>query len=503
MKSNRKRQGRTARITVAVVVSLAMVMSTALSGAAFATGPDLGKTLGNPTEVYTKDYPADVDASAQALLDASVGVAPTGEEAVTQSGDAQANGYFTFPSFNPGPTLAASDAANAAQLSTTHAGSNITVNFAGKNQAQFFATCDLVDSDTVAGNPANTPSLGAIAYIPTDYQDSFGHTQGYYSYYNYGSPYTNDYTFDGPPFSYTGSFTKAGPLWVKIYYQKWTVKANMITSGAIQIVDPAQPRKWEADMTTRYFKQFNYDLLGVINYYEYERGKTFKTAWVKSGTVYPKVTPKRSGFKFGGWYTNWPKGSKVSVGSAKVSFGSGYSKTLYVHWKRTIKFVFNPNKGKITKGKTSFKLAYLKKTPKAPTASRSGYYPLGWYHKKGSNYAFYKKGLINNMSTSPAKFSQQWIKNGKKKTVSRSELKTILKAWKKFYVVRKAAKAAIGGGGELIATGTYNGYAASKYEWEGTTSAAYVQIIFYTGGYRFNDIAQITTYGNEYSDLRK
>jgi hypothetical protein len=394
------------------------------------------------------------------------------------------------------------DAANAASLNTTHAGGNVTVSFVGKNQASFFASCDLVNSTPkTTAVPANTPALNTVAYIPTDYQDSLGHTQGYYSYYD--SSFSNDYTFGGPPFTYTGAFVKAGPLWVKIYYQKWTVKPNMIqdptTTAAIQILNPTRPAIWEADRTVRYVQQFNYDLLGQVNYYEYERGKTFKTLWVKNGTVYPKVTPKRKGFKFGGWYTDWPKGSKVNVGKAKISFGSGYSKNLFVHWKKTIKFVFNPNKGKITKGKKSFKLAYLKKSPKAPTASRSGYYALGWYHKKGSNYSFYKKGLINNVSVSPAKYTAQWIKNGNKKSISASEFSRIGKAWKKFYITRKATKAAIGGGG-LFTRSVYcyrNGYywPAEEYEWNGTIDGSYVRIVFFTKGNYNNDIASITKYG--------
>jgi hypothetical protein len=50
-------------------------MSMSLSGAVFAAEPDLGKVVGNPTEVFTKDYPVEAEVSARALLDASAGIA--------------------------------------------------------------------------------------------------------------------------------------------------------------------------------------------------------------------------------------------------------------------------------------------------------------------------------------------------------------------------------------------------------------------------------------------
>jgi hypothetical protein len=381
------------------------------------------------------------------------------------------------------------------------AGSNITVTFAGKNQAAFFASCNIVDSDVSYPDPSKTPAIGTVAYIPTDYQDSHGNTAGYYSHYD--SWYGNDYEFDGPPFTYSDTFTKAGDINFTIFYQKWTVVRDMITSGGAVIPNPDNPngRIWEPDLTTRFSQLFKKNLLGVIYYYEDERGKTFKTVWVKNGAKYPKLTPKRKGFKFNGWYTNWPNGSKVKVGSAKVWFGNGYSKTLYVHWKKKIKFKFDANKGKI-KGKKSFSVWYLKKTPKGPTAKRSGYHWLGWYNKFRSSgttyYRLYKKGLLNDYDKAKITYKAQYIKKGKKKTISASEYNRILKTWnlgKKFIITRKAAKAAIGGGGLFVAEGYYLGIPAVRYEWNGTIDGSYVQITFATNGYYNNDILAVARYG--------
>jgi hypothetical protein len=412
-----------------------------------------------------------------------------------QGGTVEASAYYPFPSFNPGITAGAPDAANLMQASSNKAGGNITFTFAGRNQQAFFNSCNLVDSKVYSPNPALTPALNTVAYIPTDFEDSLGRGKGYYSYYDY--TYINDYTFDGPSFTYTNSFTKAGAMWAKVYYQKWTVVANTITnptSGAIE-PNPAQPRKWVPDMTTRYFKQFNFDLLGVVNYVEYERGKTFKTLWVKNGSVYPKLTPKRSGFKFGGWYTAWPKGSKVSVGSAKIWFGDGYSKTLYVHWKKKVKITFNPNKGKITKGKKVVKVNYLGKLGKAPTAKRSGYAGLGWYYKTKykdsygrtkTNYKLHDKSTVVNVPK--ATFSAEWLKNGSKKTVSAAEWERIFKAYEKSLTIKYGAvKSAIGGKGMYngetkVYVGTdgwYNYYIQCKeYEWNGTLSGTIVKMYF-------------------------
>jgi len=534
MKSSSKKQGRAARIAMAVVCSLAMVMTLSLSGAAFASGSDLGKTPGNPSEVLsfngiealqtdafangnTVEAPTlgDQDGftasevlsfngealQTEAFANGSAAEAPTlGDQDGFTASEVKASA--TYPSFNPGPTVPTAEAANAAQLSATKAGGSITVTFVGKDQQAFFESCNIVDSNIpkTSIDPAKTPPEGTVAFIPTDYEDSLGHTQGYYSYYDY--TYSNNYTFNGPGFTYTNSFTKAGPIWVKIYYQAWVVKPNLIqdpatTDPAIQIVSPTQPLKWEADMTTRYVKQFNYDLLGQINYAEYERGKTFKTIWVKNGAVIPKLTPKRAGFKFGGWYTEWPKGSKVNVGSTKVSFGTGYTKNIFVHWKKTIKFVFNANKGKL-KGKKSFKLTYLKKSPKAATASRSGYAWLGWYRKSGEKYNYYVKGQINNWDKATVTYKAQYIKKGKSKSISAAEFNRIVAAWKlgaKYVVTLKSAKAAIGGSGIYVADGYYGGLPAVKYEWSGSVEGSYVSIVFFKEGYYNNTIAQISRYG--------
>jgi hypothetical protein len=482
------KKGRVA--AVAVTVALTMVLTTALSGGVFAAELDIS----DPKPVKTDIREGLQEGQTNAFADGSVqgAPAPALQDDLATKGDVSANGYLTFPSFNPGGTVAVSDAANVLSMSGTKAGNTITVTFAGKNQAQFFASCDIVDSYLPTGDTTKTPPAGTVAYIPTDYQDSFGNTEGYYSYYDYY--YSNDYEFYGPPFTHSGYFGKAGDISFNIYYQKWTVKDTIVSGGGI-VPAPDGPY-WEADMNTRYVQTFKQNLLGVIYYYEYERAKTYKTAWVKNGTAYPKMTPKRSGFKFDGWYTDWPYGSKVKVGSDKVWFGDSYYKNLYVHWKKQIKFTFNANKGKI-KGKKSFSVWYLKKTPKAGTASRKSYYWLGWYNQYKSSgqtgYNFYKKGQINNFDKATVKYSAQWIKNGKGASLTSGELGAIRNAWqkgKKFIITRKAAKAAIGGGGNYVDEGTYYSIPAVMYEWDGPRNG-YTRIIFAKGGYYNNDILAI------------
>jgi hypothetical protein len=497
MKNRKARHGRTFRTAVAISVSVAMLLSmspfSAVSAAEFTD--DAGV---EPAETYVRydlgEYQVNAFADKGAPERSEVG------GIATPYGDDSAR---TFASFNPPSTSPLYDPDNVLSMSSTKAGSDITVGFAGKNQPVFFESCNIVDSNYPYSDPNRIPPTGTIAFIPTDYSDSLGHTADYYSYYDYIS--RNDYDFKGPPFTYSGAFNKAGAMNITISYQKWTVVDDApTTEGAIL------GHHWEPDMTTKYTQTFDQNLRGVIYYYEHnmERGgKTFKTKWVKDGAVYPKVTPKRKGFKFNGWYTNWPGGSKVNVGKTKIKFGNGYSKTLYVHWKKKIKFTFNPNKGKITKGQKSFSVWYLKNVPKAATAKRSGYYWLGWYNKQKFSapvnghryyYNFYKKGGINNFGKATVKYSAQWIKTSKKNTITASEFNKIVNAWDqglKFVVTRKAAKAAIGGGGMFVDRGTYSGISAERYEWSGNVDGSYVRIVFATGGNKNNDILQISRYG--------
>ncbi|MDR1833318.1 MAG: lectin like domain-containing protein, partial [Propionibacteriaceae bacterium] len=88
-------------------------------------------------------------------------------------------------------------------------------------------------------------------------------------------------------------------------------------------------------------------------------------------------TPKRTNYKFLGWYTKKTGGVKVTS-STKLTA----SQTLYAHWqgvKHTIKF--NANHGKhLSKAKMT--VTYGAKYGKLATVSRSGYKFLGWYTKK-------------------------------------------------------------------------------------------------------------------------
>jgi hypothetical protein len=483
------------------VLALALVLSTAMAGGVFASE---GETLSS--EEFGAMQRASGEIEGQGAAGANA-LGTSGAEAEGINGingidaidaDAvpavRASGY-SFPSFNPqGGTYPIAEAGNAAALSSTHAGGSITATFVGVNQDAFFASCDIVDSSVAKGNPALIPALGTVALIPTDYEDSLAHSQGYYRYYDY--TFSNDYSFSGPQFTYTDDFKVAGPMWVKVYYQKWTVVQNTITTttGAV-IVNTTQPAIWQPDTTVRYVQQFDFNLLGMVNYVEYERGKTFRTVWVAAGTKLPKLTPKRKGFKFGGWYTDWPKGSKVKVGSATASFGGGYEQTLYVHWKKKVKITYNPKGGKITKGKKTVTVNYLGKVGKAPTTKRSGYSGLGWYYRQKytdsygnskTDYKLHERSIIVNVPK--ATFYAEWLKNGSKKTVSASEWERILKAYEKGLIIKyKAVKAAIGGNGMYngetdyyVGTdGRYNYYIRCKvYEWNGTTDGTVVRMYF-------------------------
>lgn len=101
----------------------------------------------------------------------------------------------------------------------------------------------------------------------------------------------------------------------------------------------------------------------------------------KAGSL-PK--PKKTGYKFKGWYTKKKKGKKITS-STKIKF-SGSTKTVYARWtklKNSYKVTLNPNGGR-TSPKTIIVVKNKKygKLAKLPTPTRTNYNFVGWYSKK-------------------------------------------------------------------------------------------------------------------------
>jgi uncharacterized repeat protein (TIGR02543 family) len=111
------------------------------------------------------------------------------------------------------------------------------------------------------------------------------------------------------------------------------------------------------------------------------KGKTSATETYGSKYRLP-AAPKRTGYRFAGWYTAKSGGAKVTSATT-VSRKTAH--TLYAHWnakKFTIKF--NVNKGrKLSKSLAAKKVAFGNKLGKLPTPKRAGYKFKGWYTAKG------------------------------------------------------------------------------------------------------------------------
>jgi hypothetical protein len=393
-------------------------------------------------------------------------------------GDACALGSIYW---NPATYSPTGDVGNAFQQGGTMAGRANTFTISGRNQDVFFATVPSYSGD-LAGNQAQFNALGLVpgtyAMIPAGIASRYGSSFEPENLWSEGNC-DNMWDVNDPPFQYTHAYNKAATFTDRVIYQKWTV--NETSPGAIDSI-----RYWELDTSAKWYQDFNFKLKGYVSYYGDGGGNT--TKWLDNGAAYPSYTPTRKGFKFGGWFTQFPVGgAKIVPGKTQVWFGEGYNKSVYVHWDKTVKITFNPNKGKITKGKKVTKAKYRGKLGKAPTAKRSGYTSLGWYYGSTSNgYKLHEKGLI--VLVPKAAFKAQWIKNGKGKTVSGSEWNRILQSYKKkLFINYKSVGAAIGGKGVyngevnhyVGSDGLYNYYIKCKeYEWNGNIDGTIVKMYF-------------------------
>jgi uncharacterized repeat protein (TIGR02543 family) len=103
-------------------------------------------------------------------------------------------------------------------------------------------------------------------------------------------------------------------------------------------------------------------------------------------------TPKRSGYKFLGWYTKASGGNKISASTNVKS-----DVTYYAHWVRLYTVKWNANKGKVKK--TSISVAKGAKVGSLQKPTRSGYKFLGWYTKKSGGSKISKNTKISKTKT--------------------------------------------------------------------------------------------------------
>lgn len=103
-----------------------------------------------------------------------------------------------------------------------------------------------------------------------------------------------------------------------------------------------------------------------------------KSKKVTFGSKYGKLpTPKRSGYKFLGWYPSKKSETKITKNTI---VNKAKKHTLYAKWGKISKVTFNANGGKVSK--KSKKITRSKKYGALPTPKKSGYVFAGWYTKK-------------------------------------------------------------------------------------------------------------------------
>jgi uncharacterized repeat protein (TIGR02543 family) len=113
------------------------------------------------------------------------------------------------------------------------------------------------------------------------------------------------------------------------------------------------------------------------------------------------TAPKRTGYKFAGWYTAKTGGTKVTA-STVVKLSK--NQTLYAHWtanKYTV--TFNANGGTAVKAKT---VTYNAAVGALPTPTRKGYKFSGWYTAKSGGTKIAKTTKITKATT----YYAHWVK---------------------------------------------------------------------------------------------
>ncbi|MDR0883209.1 MAG: InlB B-repeat-containing protein [Oscillospiraceae bacterium] len=106
------------------------------------------------------------------------------------------------------------------------------------------------------------------------------------------------------------------------------------------------------------------------------------------------TAPKRTGYKFAGWYTAKTGGTKVTA-STVVKLSK--NQTLYAHWtanKYTV--TFNANGGSAVKAKS---ISYNTAVGALPTPTRKGYKFSGWYTAKSGGTKIAKTQKITKAVT--------------------------------------------------------------------------------------------------------
>ena len=149
--------------------------------------------------------------------------------------------------------------------------------------------------------------------------------------------------------------------------------------------------------------------------YDANGGSCGTTSEKYTGTALTLPTATRDGYWFVGWYDAAEGGNKI--GDAGAKYNPANEITLYAHWQEKIEYTVTYNANGGTCGTTSEK--YTGTALTLPTATRDGYWFVGWYDAASGGTKIGDAGANYTPSANITLYAQ-WTVNSYKVTISTS-----------------------------------------------------------------------------------
>lgn len=160
----------------------------------------------------------------------------------------------------------------------------------------------------------------------------------------------------------------------------------------------------------------------TYNYNNADGGNsTSNNLWTTGDSPITLPTPTRTGFVFGGWYSD--ASFTTSIGAAGASYTPSGSITAYAKWLRVLNVTFDSRQGSAVSGTTTIEEGSVSNAPATPT--RTNYDFKGWYtaatggtqvsfpytHGRTSDFTLYAQWITNQsgfaITNTPAQLAYQ------------------------------------------------------------------------------------------------
>jgi uncharacterized repeat protein (TIGR02543 family) len=162
-----------------------------------------------------------------------------------------------------------------------------------------------------------------------------------------------------------------------------------VTSGTLLTDSSSSPKTLTATNSPTWSSANPFDVPVVYtvtyNYNSATGGNSTASAnYTVGGTALTLPTPTRTGYSFGGWYSD--SGLTTSVGAAGASYSPSAAITLYAKWTaNSLTVAYNSNGGTAVSNGTTVTGGTISSAPTAPT--RTGYTFAGWFSNVGLTVA--------------------------------------------------------------------------------------------------------------------